>query len=277
MEFLSNLGITSLAGLFGLALLVIGGFMILAGVGIISIQQVTVKQGRATWIMGLVMAVVGVFLLYPEFAAPGESPEGPVAVVETNSPAVVDGSPAATLPSSDPNGGLSEWKAIEFVVPGNGLWLEEDGRYAAIGSKDTIAWSDDLFDGDIEVSLEVESSTPSSAANVILYGNGGSLAPGNLIFTIASDHQSILADTIYEGGTYLFTSMNSLSFGDQRHTVLISIVDRKASLFVDGEEAASVFLDENINTSGRIGLLKYWEIHDVAFSSIRVRESESVK
>jgi len=277
MEFLGDLGITSLWGLFGLALLVIGGFMILAGVGIISIQQVTVKQGRATWIMGLVMAVVGVFLLYPEFAAPGEAPEGPAAIVETNSPAVVDANPATTLPSPDPNGGLSEWKAIEFAVPGNGLWLEEDGRYAAIGSKDSIAWSDDLFAGDIEVSLEVDSSSPSSAANVILYGNGGSLAPGNLIFTIASDHQSILADSIYDNGTYLFTSMSSLSFGEQRHNVLISIIDRKASLFVDGEATASVLLDENINTSGRIGLLKYWEIHDVTFSSIRVRESGSVK
>jgi len=277
MEFLSNLGITSPSGLFGLALLVIGGFMILAGLGIISIQQVTVKQGRTTWIMGLVMAVVGVFLLYPELAAPGEAPEGQAAVVDTNLPAVADANPAATLPSSDPNGGLSEWKAIEFAVPGNGLWLEEDGRYTAIGSKDTIAWSDDLFAGDIEVSLEVGSSSPSSAANVILYGNGGSLAPGNLIFTIASDHQSILADSIYDNGTYLFTSMSSLGFGEQKHTVLISIIDRKASLFLDGEETASVFLDENINTSGRIGLLKYWEIHDVAFANIRVRESASVK
>lgn len=277
MELLRNLGITSLSGLFGLALLVVGGFMILAGVGIISIQQVTVKQGRATWIMGLVMAVVGVFLFYPEFSAPSEAPEEPAAVADTNSPAVVDASPAATLQSSDANGGLSAWRAIEFAVPENGLWLEEDGRYTAIGSKDTIAWSDDLFAGDIEVTLEVESSSSFSAASVILYGNGGSLAPGNLIFTIASDQQSIIADSIYDNGTYLFTSMNSLSFGEQRHTVLISVVDRKARLFVDGEEAAFVFLDENINSSGRIGLLKYWEIHDVAFSSIRVRESGSVK
>jgi hypothetical protein len=277
MELLRNLGITSLSGLFGLALLVIGGFMILAGVGIISIQQVTVKQGRATWILGVLMAVVGVILLYPEFAAPSEAPEGPAAAVETSSPAVVDTNPEATLPSSNAIGGLSAWRAIEFAVPGNGLWLEEDGRYTAIGSKDTIAWSDDLFAGDIEVSLEVESSSPFSAANVILYGNGRSLAPGSLIFTIASDQQSILADSIYDSGTYLFASVSSLDFGEQRHTVWISIVDRMASLSVDGEEIAAVFLDENINTSGRIGLMKYWEIHDVAFSSIRVRESGSVK
>lgn len=201
----------------------------------------------------------------------------PAAVVDTSSPAIADANPAATLPSSDPNDGLSEWRAIEFNVPGNGLWLEEDGRYTAIGSKDTIAWSDDLFAGDTEVSFQVESASPNTAANVILYGNGGSLAPGNLIFTIASDHQSILADSLYDDGTYLFASMNSLGFGEQKHTVLISVVDRKASLFIDGEEVGSVFLDESINTSGRIGLLKYWEIPDVTFSSIRARESGFVE
>jgi len=217
------------------------------------------------------------FLLYPEFAAPGDAPVNPAAVVDTSSPAIADANPAATLPSSDPNDGLSEWRAIEFNVPGNGLWLEEDGRYTAIGSKDTIAWSDDLFAGDTEVSFQVESASPNTAANVILYGNGGSLAPGNLIFTIASDHQSILADSLYDDGTYLFASMNSLGFGEQKHTVLISVVDRKASLFIDGEEVGSVFLDESINTSGRIGLLKYWEIPDVTFSSIRARESGFVE
>ena len=38
MEFLNNLGINSTSGFFGLALLAFGGFMVLAGVGVISIQ-----------------------------------------------------------------------------------------------------------------------------------------------------------------------------------------------------------------------------------------------
>lgn len=277
MEFLGDIGITSLLGLFGLALFVIGGFMILAGVGIISIQQVTVKQGRATWIMGLVMAIVGVFLLYLELVAPGEAPESSVAAVETSSPTGVDVIPDATLQSSDENAGLSAWRPIGFTAPGDGLWREEDGRYEATGSKDTIAWSDDVFTGDLEVSLQVDSSSAFSAANIILYGNGLSLAPGTLIFTIASDQQSILADSIYDNGTYLFTSMGSLPFGEKSHTVLISVIDMKATLSVDGVETASVSLDDNINTSGRIGLLKYWEIDDVTFSSIQVRDSGAVK
>ncbi len=268
MEFLNALGISSTSGYIGITLLAIGGFLILAGVGVISIQQVTVKQGRATWVLGLLMAGVGVILLYPEVSSPDAVSDAPAAVVETQ--------PATTLSSSDENGSLSEWKTIKFAVPGNGLWREETGSYTAVGSKDTIAWSEDMLAGDLELSLDIESSSPFSAANIVIYGNGGSLATGNLIFTVASDLQAILADSIYDDGTYLFSSLSSVGFGGQKHSVLISIIDRKAILFLDGDQIASVLLDESINTNGRIGLLKYWEIDDVTFSNIRIRESESL-
>jgi len=79
MEFLNNLGITSPLGFFGLAFLVIGGFMILAGVGIISIQQITIKQGRATWVVGFIFAVIGIVMLIPEFTSTPEAADVEVA------------------------------------------------------------------------------------------------------------------------------------------------------------------------------------------------------
>jgi len=268
MEFLNNLGINSTSGLIGVVLLAIGGFMVLAGVGIISIQQVTIRQGRATWVVGAVLAVVGGFLLYPELSTPGAVPDNLAAVADTN--------PAPTLSSSAPNGRLSDWKTIDFAIPGDGLWQKQDGSYTAIGSRDTIAWSEDLFAGDIELSLDIESSKSFSAANIILYGSGRRLAPGNLIFVIASDLQAIQADTIYEGGTYLYSSLSSLEYGEQKHSVLLSIHDRRASLFLDGEEIASAFLDDSINASGKIGLLKWGGINNVTFSNISVRSMEPV-
>lgn len=285
MEFINNLGITTTSGFLGLALFLVGAFMVLAGAGIISIQQITVKQGRATWVVGLLITAIGVAFLYPDLSSRKIDPENTVPIVDANesdvadmeAPAVEQATPTATFSISDTNGALSEWKDIQFVIPGNGLWVEADGSYTAIGDKDTIAWSDDLFAGDIEVSFDIESTNSNSAANVILYGNGGSLAKGNLIFTIASDHQSILADSIYDNGTYLFTSMSSLGFAEEKHSVLISIVNRKASLYLDGEEIASTFLNDSINTSGKIGLLKYWEIDEITFSNIRVRESDSIQ
>jgi hypothetical protein len=269
MDLLGNLAFDSITGFIGLALLAIGGFMILAGVGIISIQQVTVKQGRITWVLGLAMAAVGLVLLLPEFLVSSDVPDTQIPVVETQ--------PTATLSSSDPSGSLAEWVTIAFVIPDDGLWLEEDGRYSAIGSTDTIAWSDELFGGDIELSLDIESSTPLAAASIVAYGDGKSQASGNLIFTIANDLQAILADSIYDDGTYLFASTSSVDFGEQTHALLIRIIDRKASLILDGEEIASVLLDENINTSGKIGLLKWGGIHDVTFSNARIRGSEPVE
>jgi hypothetical protein len=268
VELLNTLGIDTALGFFGLVLAAIGAFMILAGVGIISIQQVTVKQGRTTWILGVLMALIGAFLLYPDLSAPDMVSDAPGDAVVPE--------PTVTMPSPDQTGKLSQWKAIDFVIPGNGLWRQENGHYTAIGSQDTIAWSEEVYEGDLELSLDIESSNSFSAASVVLYGNGGSLASGNLIFTIANDLQAILADSIYDDGTYLFSSLGSVDFVEQKHNVLIAINDRQANLFLDGEQIASVFLDENINTSGKIGILKYWEIPDVSFSNIQIRESGSL-
>jgi hypothetical protein len=287
MEFLNNLGINSTSGYFGVILLAIGGFMFLAGIGVITIQQVTVKQGRATWVIGLLFAAVGIFLVYPELSRAGEVPDGTADVVDATEgvdddaqpPAVVENNLAPTLPPSIPSGVLSDWKVIEFTVPGDGLWLAEGGRYMAIGSKDTIAWSQDIFAGDVEISMDLESPVSYAAANIILYGNGGSLTPGNLIFSVASDLQAISADSIYEGegGRFLFSSWTSLDFVGQKHSILISILDRRAKLFLDGEEIGSVFVPEDSNTSGKIGLLKYWETGEITFSNIHVRSLEPVE
>jgi hypothetical protein len=262
MEFLNSLGINTTSGIIGSGLLVIGAFLILAGIGIISIQQITVKQGKATWIVGFILAAFGGFLIYPDFAAP-KSPEGQTEVQA-----------GSLITNSDVQNALSDWRTISFILPGDGLWQEDGGRYSAIGSKDTIAWSEEMLAGDVEISLDIESSSSYGAATIIVYGNGRSMASGNLIFTIASDLQAILADSIYDNGTYLFDTLATINMENQKHQVRISIIDRKASFFLDGDEISSVFLDDEINSSGRIGLLKYWEIHDITFSNVRVRSTE---
>jgi hypothetical protein len=285
MDFLNNIPINSTGGFIGLALLVIGGFMVLAGVGIISIQQVTVRQGRATWAVGLVLAVGGVFLLYPEFSAPNAVPDSPAAAEQASpgaevaaNPAGASGaSPAATQAAGGSSSELSDWSTLAVTIPGSGLWQMEDGRYTATGAMDTIAWSQDLFTGDLELTFEVESPDDYSSANIILYGNGGALSPGNLIFVLASDLQAIQADTIYEGGAYLYSSLDSLAYAGEKHTVLISVHDRTASVFIDGVEIGRAGLDDRINTSGKIGLFKWGGIENVTFSNILVRSQALVE
>lgn len=67
MEFLKMLGINSTAGVIGFGLIVIGGFLILTGFDIISIEKVTVKSGKRTWIIGIIFAIIGLVFLFPEF------------------------------------------------------------------------------------------------------------------------------------------------------------------------------------------------------------------
>jgi len=181
------------------------------------------------------------------------------------------------LPLSEAGGIPSVSKTADFIIPDNGLWQSEGGSYTAVGSLDTIAWSEGEYAGDIEISLDIESPNSFAAANIIVYGNGISLSSGNLIFTVANDLLAINKDSIYGEDNYLFDSASGLNFVEGKHTVLIKITDRKATLSVDGELISSVFLNEDINTSGRIGLLKYWEIDEITFSNIRIKGSEQTQ
>ena len=239
MDILNNIPINSTSGFIGLLLMLFGVFMILAGLDIISIQQVTVKQGRRTWILGIVFALLGFVLFYPDLTSP---------TLITTTPAVVDPTevlaPTSTIDLSDT---LAGWKSTSFEIPDDGLWRQkEDGTYTAVGSKDTIAWSEEIFEGDLEVSLDVQSPSAFGEANIIIYGNGRGMSPGILIFTVANDIQKIMSDTVYPGGAYLFDTMGTVDFEGQKHTILIRIVDREASLILDGEQITSVFLNNSI-------------------------------
>jgi hypothetical protein len=75
-----NIPINSVMGYIGLALLVFGVFMVLAGFDVISIQQVTVKKGRKTWVLGIVFALLGIWLLLPEFGTSTTTTDSPTAI-----------------------------------------------------------------------------------------------------------------------------------------------------------------------------------------------------
>jgi hypothetical protein len=72
---------------FGAAALLFGFFLLLAGFGIITIDKITVEQGRKTWMVGLLMVFVGTGLLtidtlasagkMPFFTAPTPTPYSP--------------------------------------------------------------------------------------------------------------------------------------------------------------------------------------------------------
>ena len=86
---------------------------------------------------------------------------------------------------------------------------------------------------------------------------------------------AIVEGSIYDDNDYTFLSGSDLNFNGEKHTILINIIDRKATLFVDGVKISSVFLKDSTDTGGKIGLLKYWEIEEIIFSNIRIKGTES--
>jgi len=75
-----DIPINSLRDYIGLVLLALGGFMILAGFDIISVQQLTVKRGRRTWAIGIAFALFGIILLLPEFRTSTPITASPTAI-----------------------------------------------------------------------------------------------------------------------------------------------------------------------------------------------------
>jgi len=244
-----NIPINSVMGYIGLALFVFGVFMLLAGFDIISIQQVTVRKGKRTWILGIIFAVLGIWLLLPEFAS--TAPD--VGSLEPSEPLPV---PTAVSKPLD-SGQVVSGSPIVFNIPNEALWTQSiDGSYTVTGNEDTIAWSDVVIEGDIELSFDIQFQDPSGEGAVILYGNGSGLSDEQLFIGFSPVHSKIMEGTPYDTRFLDDVWMTDVDI-NEKHSVLIKVANRKASLFFDGIEILSASMPEDSKTSGRIGLYKY--------------------
>jgi len=236
-------------GYIGLALLVFGAFMILAGFDVISIQQVTVRKGKKTWILGIVFALLGVWLLLPELGTPAPT----IGSLEPSEPLLVPTAVSNPPPSSKD---VSE-SPITFNIPNNSLWNQSsDGSYTVTGNEDTIAWSDMIVEGDIELTFEIQFQGPNGEGAIIIYGNGSGLSDEQLFFGFGPVHSKIMGGTPYDSRFLDDVWMTDVDI-NKKHSIMIRIINHKASLFFDGIEILSAFIPEEINTSGRIGIYKY--------------------
>lgn len=269
-----NIPINSVLGYIGLALLVFGVFMVLAGLDVISIQQVTVRKGKKTWILGIVFTLLGVWLLLPEIRittpANGslESP-GPLPV------------PTAVSMPATSSKDLSE-VPIAFNIPDNGLWNQSsDGSYTVTGNKDTIAWSDLIVEGDLELTFDIQYKHPTNGeGDIIVYGNGLGLSDEQLFFGFGPIDTKIMAGTPYETRFLDEAVMMDVDVS-KKHSIIIRIINRKASLFFDSVEVLSAFIPEDLNTSGRIGIYKYhgetgMNDKEATYSNFRLKASNVV-
>lgn len=244
-----NIPINSIAGYIGLALLVFGVFMVLAGFDVISIQQVTVRKGKKTWILGIVFALLGVWLLLPELGTSAPA----VGSLEPSEPMLAPTTVSKPLSPSETVAG----SPIVFNIPNANLWDQSvDGSYTVTGNEDTIAWSTVIVEGDIEISFDIQFQGANGEGNIIIYGNGSGLSDKQLFFGFGPVLSKIMGGSPFDSRYLDDVGMTDVDI-NKHHSVVIRIVNKKANLFFDGNEILSASIPEDINTSGKIGIYKY--------------------
>jgi hypothetical protein len=187
-----------------------------------------------------------------------------------------------------PDGG-SDWRPLSFMIPNPQIWEESgDNRYTAIEQHDAdaFAWSTESFEGDLRVSLdlksavealdlgrsEMESQFPNQNSGcAIIYGDGNVHSYGSLIFCVDWDGYYLHKHTIYhEDEPLAFIPIDNDS--DKVYSVTIEIIDDLASMYANGEKVLTSFFDtEEIDRSGRIGLLRNWFEGEITFSNIQIK------
>ena len=126
------------------------------------------------------------------------------------------------------------------------------------------------------VGFDIESAANQASGCVIVYGNGQGLSYGNLIFCVDWDGYGLEKHTIYhEGENYLTFVPSDVNLQNNVYSVTIEIIDDTANMYVNGDKVlSSIFDTQEIDRSGRIGLLKKWFDPEVTFSNIRIRTPE---
>ena len=92
-----SIPISSPLGYLGVFLTVLGFFLIVAGAGILNIEKISVKPGRTTWIMGILVAIIGLGMLYIETTKADGTQTAPT-VAPSVQPATVQ--PSTTMPAT---------------------------------------------------------------------------------------------------------------------------------------------------------------------------------
>ena len=235
------------------------------------ITEVPPKKHLAIPIWGLILLImiilgsIGAWVLKQQKEAPLAlaSPISPTKVTETS------------IPILSPSPGEAQWRTLDFIIPSETLWREGDNSYTTIAkpSQDTIAWSDEIIEGDFILSARVNSEQSDGIAHLIIYGDGTGFSEGCLIFTYQNGYVFIERDTLYGNDeNFLVTMEGNYGFQEPTHDFTIEIREGAATFYVDGEKVAFTFLLPETKRLGRIGFFSNWEESlGMTYSDIKIK------
>ena len=205
---------------------------------------------------------------------------------DPDSPPITETTP---VPLQTNSAEWSDWRHISFMIPNPQLWDESGGySYIAVEQKDVdaFAWSTEIFDGDISLSLDLKSAVKAlnlsrseminqipnqNSGCVIVYGDGYEHSHGSLIFCVDWDGYYLHKHTIYHQDEPL-AFIPIANDSDKVYSVRIEIHDDIATMFIDGKKVFSTFFDtEEIDRSGKIGLYRNWAKGEITFANVQIR------
>lgn len=278
------------------------GVLIILGIGLYLLHPRIPEANRraATWAFGIVASVATlVVFLVPGAQSPPvlssilatlTNPASPTATITPSAALSADENKVEKLAASSSTSNTgSDWRSLSFMIPNPQHWEDPgDNRYVAVEQHDSdaFAWSTENFEGDLSVSLELYSAVEAlelehseldqqmpnqNSGCVVIYGNGQGYSDGSLIFCIDWDGYYMWKHTRYTD-EYPMAFVPKYLRSDKIYAVNVEISDDLATMDIDGERVFSTFFDtEEIDRSGRIGLLRYWENGENTFSNIQVK------
>ena len=136
-------------GYAGVALLLAGFFLVLAGLGIVRIEKISVSRGGKTCVLGFILAAFGIALLVPSISdafAPSTPTIAPTLIpIDTSAPTLIpiDTSTPTQAPADTPIS-MPTYTPMPIVSPTPTVSLEQSVRdyYSFIEQKQyTLAWA----------------------------------------------------------------------------------------------------------------------------------------
>lgn len=217
-------------------------------------------EKKPTWIWPsvaiLVFVMIGAYLLFTGLITDinktsATSPTNP----ELSTPSVEPEQSDTAVDAAENR--YNELSPLVFDLPQDGVWTENsDGSFAATGRVESIAWSLDKVQGDLEFSTNAIFETTDSEVCVIFYGNGFSQTDDQLFIGVGPIYAKIMLGTPYDTNYLAEQWITGLDLS-RTYNVKIKIADQQVIVYLDGEQLLAAAVPEQARDSGKVGLFKY--------------------
>jgi hypothetical protein len=184
--------------------------------------------------------------------------------------------PTAVLQIPSGSNELGNWRNISFGIPGGRIWNQVENQLTTNGIpwNDSIAWSDEVFEGNLVFSVDVTSKQPPyGAAHIIFYGDGIGFSEGCLIIHFGDGFAWIEKDSIYhDGANWLVVNEGDFNFQEETQNITVEITGEIVNINVDGLIVATASLPPESKRQGRIGFIQHCEevCVDVTYSKPQI-------